>query len=983
MKSLLAPTMAALILASTTGRCPASHITLKITPSVRFSRGRVGVSLVIANHGDEPAVAVSAEAQIGDVSATGPDRATIQPGEETRTSFDVGPAPTPPGAYTTVFRVRYADQNGHRFTALRSLPLLTAAPDDATDPVNARLSPLTVRHRGTLELAIRSRSSERLPVAATLVLPDELSCAEPVTNLMLEAGGETTCSFAIVNSSALPGSAYHVFAVVDCIIAGQHRTATGTGRVRIAPDMTTFRLRILGSLAALALLGLFVAAQFRAPTTAPRDPPRASVRPEFVDACFLVLLLAFLCWHVPLHLLLTDTTTVGGDTPAHNYLAGHIKEQLLSHGRIAAWSGDWWCGFPAFQFYFCLPYLLIAALDFVLPFNVAFKLVTVLGIFAVPPAAYLAARVMKLPRPGPILAAICTLPLLFDASHRMWGVNIYSTLAGMFANSLSFAVMLVALASVSRDLDDCRPRVRTVLLLAAMISSHFFTSVIAGLASIALLLKGPRCSSLRRMRVLVTDFALTALIMGWWLVPLIAKQEYTVDFGRNWKVHLWRDLPPFVPWLLPAVGAGVVIGLRRASTFVVLHLGMLLWALFLFFFGTTHVAAVFTNVRFWPFIVYSLLALAAAGICFLTTRLRSLPLLVGAAMSLALTCGIGTPNDVRAWARWNYQGLEAKGTADVLRQLVRPLAGTPGRLANDLHPANRSLGSTRIFEIVPYLVDKPILEGGIVNSAAGSMFSYLIQSETSETCAGYPNIVKPAGFDFAGATRHLELFNVKHFIARDARTRSAIEGMREWRHLRTCRDWALYELTSHEGRYVCVPERKPLAVRTARWKQAGLDWMYTQGALDTSFAILAAGDADDPFDRVLSSEDYSRFLAAARKGQPRYLAPPLTVPRPAVLEESVADMRISFRTSAPGAPHIVKCTYFPNWRSRGGEKVYMVTPCFMLVYPRTHEVELYYGYTLADNVGRGVTALGCVLLGVVWFAAGRREPAGSGSMQDV
>ena len=45
-------------------------------------------------------------------------------------------------------------------------------------------------------------------------------------------------------------------------------------------------------------------------------------------------------------------------------------------------------------------------------------------------------------------------------------------------------------------------------------------------------------------------------------------------------------------------------------------------------------------------------------------------------------------------------------------------------------------------------IGKPILEGGLVNSAAGSMFSYYIQSETSMNCAGFPTIVHPATFDF-------------------------------------------------------------------------------------------------------------------------------------------------------------------------------------------------------------------------------------------
>ena len=41
------------------------------------------------------------------------------------------------------------------------------------------------------------------------------------------------------------------------------------------------------------------------------------------------------------------------------------------------------------------------------------------------------------------------------------------------------------------------------------------------------------------------------------------------------------------------------------------------------------------------------------------------------------------------------------------------------------------------------LAGKPVLEGGLVNSALGSMYAYTIQGETSRTCAGFPPIVTP------------------------------------------------------------------------------------------------------------------------------------------------------------------------------------------------------------------------------------------------
>ena len=48
--------------------------------------------------------------------------------------------------------------------------------------------------------------------------------------------------------------------------------------------------------------------------------------------------------------------------------------------------------------------------------------------------------------------------------------------------------------------------------------------------------------------------------------------------------------------------------------------------------------------------------------------------------------------------------------------------------------------------------------------------------------------------------------------------------------------------------------------------------------------------------------------------------------------ESVTDNEIRFETTAPGLPHIVKMSYFPNWKVEGAKRIYLVSPSFLLVY---------------------------------------------------
>ena len=77
-----------------------------------------------------------------------------------------------------------------------------------------------------------------------------------------------------------------------------------------------------------------------------------------------------------------------------------------------------------------------------------------------------------------------------------------------------------------------------------------------------------------------------------------------------------------------------------------------------------------------------------------------------------------------------------------------------------------------------------------------------------------------------------------------------------------------------------------------------------------------------------------------------------------ITQEQVGDHAIRFRTTGVGLPHIVRCTYYPNWKRTDGGPVYRVTPGFLLVFPSSEEVELRYGYTGANRLGHGLTVLG-------------------------
>ncbi len=664
------------------------------------------------------------------------------------------------------------------------------------------------------------------------------------------------------------------------------------------------------------------------------------------DIAVLGCLLAFLLLHLSPGLLTLDTMAVGGDTPAHNYLVSHLREQLFEHGRIVSWSHDWWCGFPMFQFYFCGPYLLMALLGCVMPLNIAFKLVSVAGILALPTAAYASARIFKLPRPVPILCAIAMVPFLMTTTHTRWGVNAYSTLAGMIANSISFPLMLIFIAMAFKDSVEGVFRLRTSLLLAVLVATHFFTTIIAMLTICILPVLRPAGARKKACMVLAAETGLGLLLMAWWLVPLVARIEYSVDFGTDWNVRLHEPFPAFALWLMPLAAIALYCAARSKATAVQLIAWMLLVSSAIFTLGTT-LSPVFVNVRLWPFVFFALLALEAIGLGLLLEQRKGAELLVLAVAALALTIATPTPEALLKWSKFNYEGLERKAHYDVFAELVEPLSGTPGRLAADYHSDNDLLGSERIFEAVPHLVDKPILDGGIINSAAGSLYAQYVQTETSDSPAGWPELVEPSSFNMAAATEHMELLNVKHFIARSERVQSWLRESDKWQLLKSVKGWELYELMTHDGSYVSIPDHYPVVVTTRLWQRVGLEWIYEPSAVKHPFILLKPGTPAPPLLHEHTGDLVNKAGAV-------------------ITDEHVSDNKISFRTTGLGLPHIIKCNYYPNWQLRKGAKhLYMVTPCFMLLYPESEEVELIYDRTAPDYLGIALSL--CAMSAMVCF----------------
>src|SRR5690349_12329352 len=223
---------------------------------------------------------------------------------------------------------------------------------------------------------------------------------------------------------------------------------------------------------------------------------RRALIERIVTIAVLVAAVGFTLAHLHPELLFANTTAAGGDMGAHVWTPAYLRDHLLPHLRMTGWTPDWYGGFPALTFYFPLPSFMIVLADLVLPYNIAFKLMTVSGLLTLPIAAWYFARCMKLRFPGPALVALATVPFMFDRTFTIYGGNIASTLAGEFAMSISLSFCLVYLGVLAKVLDTGKHKALAAALLACVGLSHIVPAIIAIFGSLVLIGMRPQRSSL-------------------------------------------------------------------------------------------------------------------------------------------------------------------------------------------------------------------------------------------------------------------------------------------------------------------------------------------------------------------------------------------------------------------------------------------------------------------------------------------------------
>jgi hypothetical protein len=622
-------------------------------------------------------------------------------------------------------------------------------------------------------------------------------------------------------------------------------------------------------------------------------------------------------------LVFDQTTPTGGDMGAHVWAPAFLRDHFLPNFQISGWSMDWYGGLPLYRFYMVIPALAIVALDVVLPYGVAFKLVAVSGLVLFPLACWAFGRLAAFRHPIPELFSVAALCFLLDESFSIYGGNVKSTMAGEYSFSISLTLAMVGLGLLARGLRTGQFRVWTAVVLSLAAVSHgivlIFVAVAATILCLVWLDRG-------RLVFAVTTGVTTLLLSAWWVGPFLFGHEFMTDMKYGFRPEgaddsFWDMFFPLAAPLDFLITALAVVGfvamiLRRNLNGTAIGLICLAFVALVYLTrDSLPLIGLLWNPRLLPFVYLTRYMLMVIGALELITwfvnavrdrRASTEPTaLEGAAATgvITLSCllvfgwmyetlpfdGRVTegessvyawgplrkgPESGRAvadgWTRYNMLGYEGRPKYYEYNEVVTTMGELGetrgcGRALWENNSANGEYGTTMSLMLLPHWTDGCIgsMEGLFFEASGTTPYHFLTAAAMSEQSSNPVRQLRYANNDAEVGVRHMRDLGVRYVMVRTEAAKAEAEAQDDLVLVASSGPWDIYEL---EGAAIV----EPLSVQPVVVEERGGDQRERNLEVGTSWfqrpedwAAIPADDGPASWQRVPVEIDLE-----ARVGEP-------------------------------------------------------------------------------------------------------------------
>jgi len=615
------------------------------------------------------------------------------------------------------------------------------------------------------------------------------------------------------------------------------------------------------------------------------------------------------------------TTPTGGDMGSHVWGPAYLRDHLLPNFQLSGWSMDWYAGMPVYRFYMVVPALAMVALDTVLPYGVAFKLVAISGLVTLPLCCWAFGRLARFRYPMPELFAFAGLIFALDESFSIYGGNLKSTMAGEFSFSIALSLMILGLGLLARGMQTGKYRSWAAIVLALAAVCHGIVLIYAAVGALVIVLINT--DSWRRLRYGLTVGLCTVLLSAFWVGPFLFNHDFMTDMKYGARPEGPEDsfydmFFPLTPPLdilittLAVIGFIACVARRHTNGTALGIIGLLTLAGVYATQDSLPVIGLLWNPRLLPllyFVRYLMMMIGAvevAGLIVNAWRDHSVRRPIGWAAGSVTAAAVGissllvlgfmfevlpgdgrktendklvyawgplrkTPDGADAqgdgWSRYNFTGYEGRSSYPEYYDVVETMKDVGatngcGRVTWENNEDNGQYGTTMALMLLPHWTDGCIasMEGLFFEASGTTPYHFLTTAAMSKQSSNPVRELRYVDNDAAVGVDHLQTLGVRYTMVRTDEAKREAAAQPELTLVATSGPWEIYQVADSD---IVVPlDVQPVVVnpRDGDGRERSLELGTSWFQQPEEWAAIPADDGPEAWQRIDVGVDTERAV---------------------------------------------------------------------------------------------------------------------------
>ena len=676
------------------------------------------------------------------------------------------------------------------------------------------------------------------------------------------------------------------------------------------------------------------------------------------------LLLIFL----RIELVFSDLLPTGGDMGAHIVPTKFFVTELFNNFKLSGWSQDWFAGYPIYYFYFPLPPIITSLLNFLFPFSISFKAMVLISQILLVISIEMLMR--KNSKEFSFYGFGVGLLYLLTESFTIFGGNLASSLAGQYSFTYSLAFANLSIFYLIKSKHKYSTEIAALLIGISVLSHLIPFMIYLPIFAFYFLISD------KKFYKKISALLLFLFIAIRFSVSLFLNLEFTTNMTYTPYTQISdlikSDILPFV--------LGVVIYIISTSNKTKLkvisgfEIYLLSISIYLFFYGPE---SALWNGRIVPFFNLGIIILFFNLLHFdiknLTKKIQGkYPLLVLIFLinsyfmylyyskwgdtylittisvifivlfmfllsinsdnfliyTTLVSLTFGTLSFLPHWLNWNFSGYESKTNWSDITTLYEGLDSLePGRIMWEPNSDLNKYGTPMVLMTIPMFTDHQSVEGLYFDSSITTPFHFLTVSGLAERPSNPVGGLMYINGEFDKGFRLMEELGVNYFIAYTSLIKEKADINENFNFLFSNEVFNVYSINSEKVELVednlylyespDFYDRLRYAVLREDSEQSFFEASYKTFKDELNYKII---------------ENYDMSFADPSDKNDELL----------ISELNIQNNLITFKTNKPNQLHLIKVSYFPNWKITNGYGPFRISPSFMAVVPKDELVEIKF-----------------------------------------